>query len=294
MSKIRCNNCMNVFDESNIICDEDKNEHCPFCGKGGCLMDLECEIDTGNKFLEIVNEISKAIEDGYLQKDPNNKDNILVYRLAGKTDPEGWYSENILSVASELANNENDYISFKEVIENARKERKNNMSRELQGYKRYQLEWMIDHGYSLEDLMNKIAEIINEELTIDVNAHVFIDEAFDILENEIGFEGSEIWVCEDEWKENERELYIEELLKKGIEQNIVKIIESPNDRCVACQIGEYWFYFIGSEDECMTPEQIKESYTCDELVELICGAIVELDDTEINYYISYIKEHLNN
>lgn len=74
----------------------------------------------------------------------------------------------------------------------------------LKGYEKYQLEWMIEHGYSLEDLMDKIAEIINEELTIGVNAHVFIDEAFDILENEQGFNG-EIWACEDEWKDNESE-----------------------------------------------------------------------------------------
>lgn len=77
------------------------------------------------------------------------------------------------------------------------------MSLELKGYDRYQLEWMIEHGYSLEDLMKKIAEIINEELTIDMNAHIFIDEAFDILKNETGFKESEIWACEDEWEQNE-------------------------------------------------------------------------------------------
>ena len=73
----------------------------------------------------------------------------------------------------------------------------------LTGYKKYQLQWMIDHGYSLQDLMDKIAEIIDEELTVEGNPHVFIDEAFDILENETGFVESEIWACEDEWEDNE-------------------------------------------------------------------------------------------
>lgn len=81
----------------------------------------------------------------------------------------------------------------------------NSMSLELRGYKRYQLEWMIEHGYSLEDLMDKIAEIINEELTIGMNAYIFINEAFDILVNETGFKQSEIWACEDEWEDNEME-----------------------------------------------------------------------------------------
>lgn len=82
---------------------------------------------------------------------------------------------------------------------------RNDMGIELKGYKKYQLEWMIEHGYSLEDLMDKIAEIMNEELTIDVNAHIFINEAFDILANETGFKESEIWACEDEWVDNEFE-----------------------------------------------------------------------------------------
>ena len=74
----------------------------------------------------------------------------------------------------------------------------------LKGYEKYQLQWMIEHGYSLEDLIDKIANIINEELTILGNAHAFINEAFDILENEQGFNG-EIWAYEDEWGDNESE-----------------------------------------------------------------------------------------
>lgn len=39
--KIRCNNCMEVFDENLIVYDKNENmEFCPCCGKSGCLMDL--------------------------------------------------------------------------------------------------------------------------------------------------------------------------------------------------------------------------------------------------------------
>lgn len=42
MSKVRCNNCMEEFDEQKIIYDgDDDMEYCPYCGECGCLMDLE-------------------------------------------------------------------------------------------------------------------------------------------------------------------------------------------------------------------------------------------------------------
>jgi len=50
--KVRCNNCMEEFEEEEIIMVPDKDfpscaveEGCPFCKKAGCLMDLEEEND---------------------------------------------------------------------------------------------------------------------------------------------------------------------------------------------------------------------------------------------------------
>ena len=37
--RVRCNHCMNEFDESEIITKEDE-EFCPFCNKSDALMDL--------------------------------------------------------------------------------------------------------------------------------------------------------------------------------------------------------------------------------------------------------------
>ena len=123
MNEVKCNNCMKVFEEDEIVYDSDDDmEYCPYCGDGGCLMDLEDE-DEKNNFIQIVGEISKAIDDGFVQTDPNNQNNILIYRLAGKTEPEGWYSENILTVASELANNKDAYNSFKQELSNAKEEK---------------------------------------------------------------------------------------------------------------------------------------------------------------------------
>ena len=156
-----------------------------------------------------------------------------------------------------------------------RKGDENNMSIELKGYKRYQLEWMIEHGYSLEDLIDKIAEIMNEELTIGVNAHIFIDEAFDILENETGFKKSEIWACEDEWEDNEFEededktlyelatemLKINLYLRTGVHPELIEMVVSEYDDV----LDEVVFYV----EKDWLKKYVKENY----------------DVTDLNYWL---------
>ena len=39
---VRCNNCMKIFHENEIIYNErEDKEFCPYCGVGGCLMDIK-------------------------------------------------------------------------------------------------------------------------------------------------------------------------------------------------------------------------------------------------------------
>lgn len=75
--------------------------------------------DKSETFMLIVAEIQDAISNGFLHADPNNSNNILVYREAGSRSPEGWYSENILSVAGDLALNSSHYQDFHNAITNA-------------------------------------------------------------------------------------------------------------------------------------------------------------------------------
>lgn len=76
--------------------------------------------DLTNRILRIVDEIHSAILSGYLQTDPHNSSNILVYCLAGETSPEGWYSENVLTIAGELARDDAQYQQFHTALEQAR------------------------------------------------------------------------------------------------------------------------------------------------------------------------------
>lgn len=53
-------------------------------------------------FLGLMYIIDELLKTGILQYDPENHDNMLVYRSAGENNSEGWYSQNILSAVSEL------------------------------------------------------------------------------------------------------------------------------------------------------------------------------------------------
>lgn len=76
---------------------------------------------------------------------------------------------------------------------------------ELTGYEKYQLEWMIQHGYSLKDLFSRLDEIVQESYpSTDRPLPSWAYEDFE----EVGFLGSEIWPCEDEWEDNDKDEYI--------------------------------------------------------------------------------------
>lgn len=58
--------------------------------------------ENNKTFLGLMYIIDELLKTGILQYDPENHDNMLVYRSAGENSTEGWYSQNILSAVSEL------------------------------------------------------------------------------------------------------------------------------------------------------------------------------------------------
>lgn len=70
-----------------------------------------------------------------------------------------------------------------------------------QSYKDYQLEWMIAHGYSLNDLMMALTDFQNSDSDADTLT-LPVSELFQRWEQDVGF-GSEIWSCEAEWNDSE-------------------------------------------------------------------------------------------
>lgn len=67
-------------------------------------------------YIECVQLLEKLVENGYIQKDPNNADNILVYRQAGAENPEGWYTENLMSSAGDLMRDEEGQRFLRETL----------------------------------------------------------------------------------------------------------------------------------------------------------------------------------
>jgi hypothetical protein len=69
-----------------------------------------------------------------------------------------------------------------------------------QTYEQYQLEWMIDHGYSLADLMNSMEEYYKQALEItgeDTRVGRTFMDLFNEWQNECGFDYC-LWSCPDE------------------------------------------------------------------------------------------------
>lgn len=55
-------------------------------------------------YLHCIQLIECCIENGKMQKDPHNKNNVLVYCKSKPGRPAGWYSINIMTEAQELHN----------------------------------------------------------------------------------------------------------------------------------------------------------------------------------------------
>lgn len=66
-------------------------------------------------------------------------------------------------------------------------------------YQKYQLQWMIDHGYSLQDLIHELTDCQFSDPEYNDGTHIPVSCLFDEWKANIGF-GSEIWACEAEWE----------------------------------------------------------------------------------------------
>lgn len=71
-------------------------------------------------------------------------------------------------------------------------------------YEEYQLQWMIDHGYSLADFVKALIPCADEVSIIEPEANLAycIKEGFYDFANDRGF-GGELWACKSEWEDHE-------------------------------------------------------------------------------------------
>lgn len=89
------------------------------------------------------------------------------------------------------------FAEYEELVEKERREESADTERVFQrAYSSYQMVWMIDHGFSLGDLLAGLQEFVSEE---EDDGGQDLKSAFDQWVLERGFGGG-IWVCEDEFK----------------------------------------------------------------------------------------------
>lgn len=86
-----------------------------------------------------------------------------------------------------------------------------------------------------------------------------------------------------------------EMILSGISAGVVKLIDSPHDSEPACQIGDHWFYYAGSEGNGVTSAEYIAKVPLDEIANEIVGALEgirdDLDGTdEYGYYEAILRE----
>ncbi len=94
-------------------------------------------------------------------------------------------------------------------------------------YEKYQLQWMIDHGHSLGDLMKELScaqeDYCNAPAGEGLNPNASVLDVFNEWEYNVGFRG-EIWACENEWAETEK------TSKPDVQRILLSFGEGENER----------------------------------------------------------------
>ena len=85
-----------------------------------------------------------------------------------------------------------------------------------------------------------------------------------------------------------------EMIQRGLELGLIKLIDSPNDGEPACKIGDYWFYYAGSEGSGLNSAEYIANVPMEEIVREINDALEGLqrdNREEYAYYEAVLLEH---
>ena len=102
-------------------------------------------------------------------------------------------------------------------------------------YEKYKLTWMIKQGISLKDLIEALAEQQREDSSIGENKNLLA--AYKDWELDMGFGSGSIWVCFDEFLDNEYQ----------DTQFMRSILTEKEYRTYLDDIGDGWVSFVEAE-----------------------------------------------
>ena len=90
-----------------------------------------------------------------------------------------------------------------------------------------------------------------------------------------------------------------EMIADGLESGAVAIVDSPHDDGPVCQIGDYWFWFAGSEAEQTTAADYVASVPREDIVQEIMDVLNDFrtipeNRDEYAYYEAFLREAAQN
>lgn len=137
----------------------------------------------------------------------------------------------------------------------------------LTAYERYQLEWMIEHGHSLGELMSRMS-ILQWDYEVAPDYNKTVGELFDIWRRDSGF-GGEIFASEAEWRGQDSHIKAELAMNNGAYYNpetgdlIVSYLVDYEDPAIEVFSAKtYELYHAVSQ---LTPDDIDFGETTHEL-----------------------------
>lgn len=86
-----------------------------------------------------------------------------------------------------------------------------------------------------------------------------------------------------------------EMIRKGIEKGVVRIIDCPDSIEPVCEIGDYWFYFAGNKGIGKKAKEYMEKTPIDDVVSYIFFVLQEFAidfgfTDEYDYYNAVLEE----
>lgn len=71
-------------------------------------------------------------------------------------------------------------------------------------YDQFKLQWMIDHGYTLTDLVEHLEMMIHEDTAVETGGRTSLQTLFENWEFGVGFIDGSVWPCFEEWLANDK------------------------------------------------------------------------------------------
>ena len=154
----------------------------------------------------------------------------------------------------------------------------------LTDYERYQLEWMIEHRHSLDELMAELTYYQNDlEATKGVN--LTVSDVFDAWTSDRGFASLE------------NDVITKDMIRAGIEHGVIRfeVNPDPNDPWkTVCAIGNGWFYHVDTTDippdEYIRMNSRNVDMVVDEIYDELNSTVKSDYHDDFNRYLAVLSE----